>query len=106
VDSIQLINFQGFSNQTFKLKPLTLLSGLNGTGKTSVLQALLLLEQSYDQFCLPEGFFPEGCSLLNGLLLNGELASVGTVGDVLFDRAPEDAAMAILTVTDGYTHQW
>jgi AAA domain/Protein of unknown function (DUF3696) len=101
VDSIQLINFQGFSNQTFNLKPLTLLSGLNGTGKTSVLQSLLLLEQSYDLDCLPEG-----CSLLNGLLLNGELVSVGTVGDVLFDRAPEDATMAILTVTNGYTHQW
>ncbi|BAY84177.1 hypothetical protein NIES267_36730 [Calothrix parasitica NIES-267] len=37
---LRLINFKAFENQLFEFKPLTLLSGLNSTGKSSVIQSL------------------------------------------------------------------
>ncbi|WP_240039005.1 MULTISPECIES: AAA family ATPase [Okeania] len=47
ISSVHLKNFKHFANQLLSFKPLTLLSGLNSTGKSSVLQALLLMRQSY-----------------------------------------------------------
>jgi predicted ATPase len=71
--SLQIINFKALRNATFDLKPLTVLSGLNDSGKSCVLQSLLLLQQSYQQ-----GFLPE-----QGLALNGDLVSIGNSTDAL-----------------------
>ena len=46
LSSLTLKNFKPFENQSFSLKPLTLLAGLNSTGKSSVLQFLLSLNTS------------------------------------------------------------
>ena len=90
LESLILNNFKAFKHQEILLRPLTLLTGLNGTGKSSVLQALLLLRQSYQQRVLAtsDGF---------GLVLNGELANLGTGRDVLFDSAEEDEIGFALT---------
>jgi predicted ATPase len=80
IRSITLINFKPFVNQSLQFKPLTLLSGLNSTGKSSVLQSLLLLRQSYKQGLLPK----------TGLALNGELVKIGTAKDALYEGAQED----------------
>lgn len=74
------MNFKCFLSETIGLKPLTLLTGLNGMGKSSALQGLLLLRQSYQQRMLPE----------HGLLLNGPLVSLGTSQFVLCRQASED----------------
>lgn len=81
LSSLTLKNFKPFENQSFSLKPLTLLTGLNSTGKSSVLQSLLLLRQS----CLQDDFLDRV-----GLVLNGDLVSIGTGQDALFKRAKED----------------
>jgi predicted ATPase len=62
------------------LKPLTLLAGLNSSGKSTIIQALLLLRQSYLENLLPN----------TGLTLNGKLAQLGTAKDVLFEEADQD----------------
>jgi predicted ATPase len=80
IRSMNLINFKPFVNQFIQFKPLTLLSGLNSTGKSSVLQSLLLLRQSYQQGLLPK----------TGLALNGELVQIGTAKDALYEGAQED----------------
>ena len=49
LDSLQLTNFKGFKEQTIPLRPLTMLSGINSMGKSTILQALALLRQSYHQ---------------------------------------------------------
>jgi DNA-binding IclR family transcriptional regulator len=49
ISSLRLINFKKFEDQLLEFKPLILISGLNSTGKSSVLQSLLLLRQSYQQ---------------------------------------------------------
>ena len=77
ISSLTLTNFKPFQNQSLTFRPLTLLSGLNSTGKSSVLQALLLLRQSYQK----------GLLLERGLVLNGDLVNIGTVGDAIFEGA-------------------
>ena len=49
LESLTLSNFKAFNYQDIQLRPLTLLAGLNGMGKSSVLQSLLLLRQSNQQ---------------------------------------------------------
>jgi len=79
------------------LRPLTLLSGLNGMGKSSVIQALLLLRQSYQQgLILPNADIElikrhrlERADQL-GLALNGDLINIGTGQDALFEGTEED----------------
>ena len=80
ITSLQLRNFKCFDRQVLPFSPLTLLSGLNGMGKSSVLQALLLLRQSYHQGTLPD----------TGVTLNGELLHMGTAQDVLYQDALKD----------------
>ncbi len=77
---ITLTNFKCFSSQQIALRPLTVLSGLNGVGKSTVIQSLLLLRQSVLQQMLPG----------RGLLLNGQLVSLGTASDVLNRSAEVD----------------
>ena len=80
ITSLHLLNFKPFANQLLEFKKLTLFSGLNSTGKSSVMQSLLLLRQSYQQGLLPE----------KGLALNGDFVNVGTARDALFEGAKED----------------
>jgi predicted ATPase len=80
IRSLRLINFKAFENELFELRPLTLLSGLNSTGKSSVIQSLLLLRQSYEQELLEE----------IGLALNGDLVEIGNAQDAFYENASDD----------------
>lgn len=92
-DEIVLRNFKCFEQQSVRLGFLTLLTGLNGMGKSSVLQAMLLLRQSY-----LDGMFPA-----TGLELNGSLIQMGTAQDVLYEGAPVDEFAIGLRWGDGKT---
>lgn len=78
--SIQLKNFKCFESLKLRLAPLTILCGLNGMGKSSVLQALLLLRQSKQAGELAKG----------RLVLGGELVDLGTGQDILLEDAKSD----------------
>ena len=80
LQKIKLTNFKCFDSLELACAPLTLLCGLNGMGKSSVLQALLVLRQSAVSGELDQG----------RLVLSGELASLGTGQDVLFEGAETD----------------
>ncbi|MBF0308894.1 MAG: DUF3696 domain-containing protein [Magnetococcales bacterium] len=77
---LMLHNFKCFPQETFRLSHLNLLTGINGTGKSSVLQSLLLLRQSFEM----------GVLAREGLALNGNLVRLGTAKDVFFEDAKED----------------
>ena len=94
--SLRLVNFKAFTDRTFDLKPLTLLSGLNSTGKSCLLQSLLLLQQSYQQQLLPD----------TGLALNGDLVSIGTSQDALNEWADEDIVEFEIIEDDGTKRIW
>jgi predicted ATPase len=91
ISSVSLQNYKCFENQLLKLNALTLLSGLNGTGKSSAIQSLLLLRQSYQQNLLRT----------TGLALNGDLIHIGTAKDALFEGAKEDMIGFKLALGDG-----
>lgn len=78
--AIQLRNFKCFESLKLSLMPLTLLCGLNGMGKSSILQALLLLRQSKQTGELAKG----------GLTLEGDLVDLGTGHDVRHENAKKD----------------
>jgi len=42
ISELEIVGFKRFQRQSFDLAPLTILAGLNGTGKTSFIQALLI----------------------------------------------------------------
>ncbi|MDT0443590.1 AAA family ATPase [Streptomyces johnsoniae] len=46
ITSLRIKNFKCFANAAFTLRPLTVLTGLNGAGKSTVLQSLLLARQA------------------------------------------------------------
>ena len=44
---VQIKNFKCLQDHEFELKPLTILAGANGSGKSSLIQAILLLQSCY-----------------------------------------------------------
>lgn len=100
IGRIALDNVLAFRQLTLELRPLTLLSGTNSSGKTSILHALALLRQSYDARLLHES-----------LMLNGDLVRLGVGQDILHndfadllnDRSPAlRIAVDDLSWTAGY----
>ena len=81
IKTLHLRNFKCFASQSFRLGHLTLLTGLNGAGKSTVLQSLLLLRQSKLDGLLDQ----------TGLSLNGALVQLGTARDIFYEDAEEDA---------------
>ena len=47
LSKLTIENFKSIKSQTFTLKPLTILTGLNSTGKSSIIQSVLLLSKCY-----------------------------------------------------------
>ena len=77
--SISLENYKCFEKlEDLEIAPLTVLCGVNSSGKSSILKSLLMLKQSY-----------EDNSVSNYVLLNGKYIDNGTFNEVLFDNAAE-----------------
>jgi predicted ATPase len=76
ISRVRLENFKAFRELDLPLAPLTLLSGVNAAGKSTTMQALALLRQSYDAGVLDRD---------GGFLLNGQLVELGVGRDVLHE---------------------
>jgi predicted ATPase len=77
---LEFIRVQGFKtllDASFSLTSLNIFTGLNGMGKSTLMQVLLLLRQSYEQNTL----------LDKGLLLKGEYAVLGNGSDIFAEQA-------------------
>ena len=86
ITGIDLKHFKCFDLLKLPLRPLTLLSGANASGKSSVLQALLLLHQTITEH-----------EWSHRLLLNGGAIRLGTVADVVDQRARRSCQIALRT---------
>jgi len=81
LEFMRIQNFKTLLDAAFPLSNLNIFSGLNGMGKSSLIQTLLLLRQSF-----------QGNTLLErGLLLKGNLVSLGVGQDVLSGDAETNA---------------
>ena len=76
--NIKLENFKCFRELDLKCAPLTLLTGINGTGKSSVFQALILLRQTQEESRAYEA---------KSLVLDGQRVELGTPNEILFEGA-------------------
>ncbi|MEU2620840.1 DUF3696 domain-containing protein [Streptomyces sp. NPDC007157] len=102
LESLTLTNFKAFAHQDLRMSPFTLLTGLNSSGKSSVLQSLALLRQSYESGDLD----PLGGGEA-GLLLNEELVQLGIGQDVRHESYDETGPYITLAVRgDGHVMQW
>lgn len=75
ITNIKIKNFKSLEDIDVKCSNLNVLTGLNGMGKSSVIQALLLLRQSHEKGMLQN----------DGLSLRGDLVQIGTVKEALYD---------------------
>jgi len=80
IRKITINNFKCFKKAEISFSELTVLCGLNGMGKSSVIQAILMLRQSWGNEMLQR----------NEVMLNGELIHLGQGKDVLYEGADED----------------
>jgi predicted ATPase len=96
IDYLKISNFKSLKDAPLDLKNLNILAGLNGMGKSTIIQSLLLLRQSFNK------------GLLNsfGLVLKGEYVELGTGKDVFYQGAGEDQKIKLDCVFSGETFKW
>jgi len=76
---LKINNFKIHRSTEINLGCLNVLTGENSSGKSSVIQALLLMRQTYLKGGLAEG-----------LMLNGEMCNIGLIDDAICQSADED----------------
>jgi len=78
--SIRLRNFKCFEDsKDLELSPLTVFCGTNSSGKTTIIQSLLMLKQTF------EGNIP-----YRNFLLNGRFVHLGSFKDVIYNHRIND----------------
>jgi len=92
--NLYLENFKCFQSLSLELKPLTILSGVNGGGKSTVIQSLVLMAQNF-----------KSSEWGRSLLLEGPELSLGSALDVLNQRASRNVMM-IGASTTAQKVQW
>lgn len=93
LDGIRLNNFKAARNLELPLAPLTVLAGLNGSGKSTVLQSLAAIRQSYQ------------VGQDHGLQLGGPLIPLGQGVDVLSEGA-KDETITVEVLEAGMEYRW
>ena len=84
INEMILENFKCFKNLTLNLSGLNVFAGINGMGKSTIIQSLLLLRQSHKQGLLP-----------HYIALNGDYVNIGTGRDLLYEYAEEPETISI-----------
>lgn len=91
---LSLEHFKCFEVLKLPLRPLTLLSGSNASGKSSVLQALVLLHQTMHEH-----------EWSTRLMLNGANLRLGTVSDIV-DKVHGRRSLAVGVEDEDFVVQW
>lgn len=91
---LNLVHFKCFEKLKIPIAPLTLLSGSNASGKSTILQTLVLLHQTMKEQ-----------EWSTRLMLNGDTIKLGTVSDVV-DKVNGRRSFQIGVVYSGRSCQW
>jgi len=91
ISELSIKRFKAIRRAVLPLRSLNLLAGINGMGKSTCLQALLLLRQSWLARTLPS----------QGLLLRGSLVDLGRGEDVLHQFEDEESIEFQITTSGG-----
>lgn len=76
INEIHLKNFKCFKEINLSTAKLNVLTGLNGMGKSTIIQSLLLIKQSQEQNFLK-----------NKIIINGKYTALGKCKDILYENA-------------------
>lgn len=78
LENIKISNFKSLKSCDLNFKNLNVLSGINGSGKSSLTQAIFLIKslEHYSDF--------------SSISLNNEYQNLGNIKDALFEGADED----------------
>ncbi|PNH95349.1 AAA family ATPase [Vibrio diazotrophicus] len=93
IDLIKLSGFKKFNTESLPLRPLTLLAGLNGAGKSSLIQGILLAKEASGGYSFIPLNTPFGVDL-------------GTVEDVLNWNYPSDNIEIGAQIRNGEYCEW
>lgn len=91
ITQLNIHNFKCFPQLQLEFAPITLLSGVNSTGKSSILQCFLLLRQS---------------SRHSTIRLNGELTEIGQASDAFCADANDDQMIFELYTEEQAPMKW
>lgn len=94
ITNLLLQNFKSHKKTDLRFSNLTVLTGINSAGKSSVIQSLLLLRQSYQKG-----------RLKLGLDLNSPLCDLGKGNDVLFRFADSNIITFCISTGEGETYE-
>lgn len=90
INNLSIKNFKCFEDLNIELSCLNVFAGINSMGKSSVIQAILLLRQSFEM------------GMLNrGLPLNGELVQIGTGFDLMYRNSDQDDVTIEISSDEG-----
>ena len=81
INNIKIKNFKSLRDINIQLNNLTLITGINSSGKSSFIQTLLLLKQNQILF---------DNQVKKNLTINGEYVELGNKKDILFEDAYEE----------------
>jgi predicted ATPase len=93
ITSLSLTNFKCFRMLTVDLGMMNVLAGMNGTGKSSVIQTLVAIRQSWET----------GSLARSRIQLSGALVDLGTAGEVYCADPGSDAIEIIMRTKDKST---
>ena len=83
IREINLDNYKCFKNSgNIEIKPLTILCGINSSGKSTVIKSLLTLKQTY-----------ENAGEKYGLVLNSEYVKNGSFSDIAYMHCEEEVSV-------------
>jgi len=80
IDKVKIKNFKSLKNINISLSNLTLITGVNSSGKSSFIQAILLIKQNLETIQFSD-FDEENKKPLN---INGDYVKLGNKKDILF----------------------
>lgn len=85
IQKIRLNNFKCFCDSgEIEIKPLTVLCGINSSGKSTIIKSLLTLKQTHDK-----------ARNKQGLILNADYVKNGTFDDVVYKNTGDQFSIAI-----------
>ena len=95
ITNFKITNFKSHASTNLDLSNLNILTGLNGMGKSSVIQAMLLLRQTHQKNMLDKG-----------LELKSNLCSIGVAEDALYQSAENDLIEFSIHSNGKDFHHW